>query len=167
VASATVTQSFTPSNWSALPKRPAVDHEAPEIVPALPLPETSATVGPCPSLKPHAATRPPMVVVDVDVVGVAVDEVLELVELLVVGCAVDDVVLDDVVLDDVDELVAGTVVVVTVACDVELVVEDVLVLDEVEDVLLLDADVDDAEELVDVELVDVVVVGPPPGTSVM
>jgi hypothetical protein len=54
----TVTTSFTPSNVSALPYRPAVVHVAPEIVPVLPFPEVSAVVVPVPSLKPHAATRP-------------------------------------------------------------------------------------------------------------
>src|SRR5688500_6961702 len=57
-ASATVTQSSEPSNVSAPPKRPAAVRAAPEIVPALPAGEASATVAPEASSKPHAPTRP-------------------------------------------------------------------------------------------------------------
>ena len=57
--SGTVTRSFTPSNESALPKRPAGVHAAPLIAPALPRPEASATAVPAPSLNPYAATGVP------------------------------------------------------------------------------------------------------------
>jgi hypothetical protein len=49
-ASATVTQSFMPSNDSARPKRPPATQVAPEIVPARPLPDASAAIVPAPSL---------------------------------------------------------------------------------------------------------------------
>jgi hypothetical protein len=58
-ASATVTRSLTPSNESAFPKRPADVQVDPLIEPALLLPDASPTVGPVPSSKPYAATRPP------------------------------------------------------------------------------------------------------------
>jgi hypothetical protein len=57
-ASAIVTQLVVPLNESALPKRPELFQVAPLIVPVLPLPDASAVVGPLPSLKPYAATRP-------------------------------------------------------------------------------------------------------------
>jgi hypothetical protein len=57
-ASATVTQSLTPSNDRALPNRPAVVQTAPATVPACPPPEASPAVVPVPSLKPYAATGP-------------------------------------------------------------------------------------------------------------
>ena len=58
-ASAIDTRSFTPSNDSALPNRPAVDHAVPPAsVPTLPFPETSAVVPPVPSAKVYAATSP-------------------------------------------------------------------------------------------------------------
>ena len=50
-ASATVTQSLTPSKDRALPNFPCVLQVAPEIVPVRPLPEVSATVVPLPALK--------------------------------------------------------------------------------------------------------------------
>ena len=46
-----VTQSLTPSNDSALPYLPCVDHVAPEIVPVCPRPLRSTSVVPVPSLK--------------------------------------------------------------------------------------------------------------------
>ena len=52
-ASATVTQSFEPSNESALPNRPAAVQVAPESDPVFPLPEPSATVVP-----PRCGQRP-------------------------------------------------------------------------------------------------------------
>ena len=55
--SATVTQSLTPSNESAPPFLPAADQVAPEIVPACPRPEMSASVGPLPASKEYEATR--------------------------------------------------------------------------------------------------------------
>jgi hypothetical protein len=51
-ASATVTQSLTPSNDRAPPYLPAAVQAAPETVPALELPEPSAAVVPVVSLKP-------------------------------------------------------------------------------------------------------------------
>ena len=54
--SGTDTRSFTPSNDSACPNRPAAQ-AAPETVPALLLPEESRTETPAPSLNPNAATR--------------------------------------------------------------------------------------------------------------
>src|SRR5688572_4395974 len=54
----TTMTSLTPSKLRAPPNRPSADHVAPEIVPVLLLPETSETVLPLPSLKPHAPTRP-------------------------------------------------------------------------------------------------------------
>ena len=54
-ASATVTQSLTPSKLSALPFFPVVQ-VAPEMVPALPLPERSASVVPEPASNEYAAT---------------------------------------------------------------------------------------------------------------
>ena len=56
-ASATVTQSLTPSNASAAPVLP-VPHVAPEIVPIRLLPESSATVVPLPASNEYAATSP-------------------------------------------------------------------------------------------------------------
>ena len=50
-ASATVTQSSTPSNKSAPPFLPAADQVAPEIVPVWPLPVASASVEPVPASK--------------------------------------------------------------------------------------------------------------------
>ena len=52
------TRLFVPLKLSAAPYRPLVVHVAPLIVPVLPFPEASATVGPLPSLKPYAATSP-------------------------------------------------------------------------------------------------------------
>ena len=49
--SGTVTQSFTPSNESALPNRPWVVHVAPEMVPVLPAPARFARVVPEPASK--------------------------------------------------------------------------------------------------------------------
>src|SRR3954468_16588491 len=57
-ASGTVTQSLTPSKFSAPPKRQPVVQAAPETVPVLPRPDLSATVVPVPSSKPQAPTRP-------------------------------------------------------------------------------------------------------------
>ena len=57
-ASATVTQSLTPSNDSAPPERPAAVRVAPRSCPVLPEPDASATVGPDASSNPYAATRP-------------------------------------------------------------------------------------------------------------
>ena len=57
-ASGTVTQSFTPSKFSAAPYFPAATRVAPEIVPALPVPERSVTDVPDPSLNEYAATSP-------------------------------------------------------------------------------------------------------------
>src|SRR5215217_5127085 len=57
-ASGTVTQSLTPSKFSAPPKRPAVVQAPPETAPLLPLPDLSATAVPVPSSKLHAPTRP-------------------------------------------------------------------------------------------------------------
>ena len=57
-ASATVAQSFTPSKDSAEPYFPAAVRVAPEIVPALPVPELSVTAVPVASSKAYAATRP-------------------------------------------------------------------------------------------------------------
>jgi hypothetical protein len=49
-ASPTSTRAVVPLNASALPHLPAIVHVAVPIVPALPLPEASATVVPVPSL---------------------------------------------------------------------------------------------------------------------
>src|SRR5438046_1621962 len=59
-ASLTVTQSLVPLKSSAppMPVRPCVQ-VAPVIVPVLPLPETSLTIEPEPSLNPYAAISPP------------------------------------------------------------------------------------------------------------
>src|SRR5881392_1648437 len=57
--SGTVTPALVPSNTSALPNRPSVVHVASLIVPVVLFPEASRTVGPLPSLNPHAATSPP------------------------------------------------------------------------------------------------------------
>src|SRR3954464_11487427 len=57
-ASATVTQSFTPSKLSAPPYFPAVVHAASLRMPSLPLPEVSFATSPDPSLKPRARTGP-------------------------------------------------------------------------------------------------------------
>ena len=51
VASATVTQSLTPSNDNAPPYFPPVVQAAPEIVPVFPFPERSARVVPEPASK--------------------------------------------------------------------------------------------------------------------
>ena len=56
-ASATVTQSFTPSNDSAPPDWPPVTQDAPEIVPVCP-PTVLAAVVPDPSSNVKYATRP-------------------------------------------------------------------------------------------------------------
>src|SRR4029453_15773596 len=58
LASATVTQSLTPSKESAPPFLPAADHVAPEIVPVFPLPVASPAGVHVPASKDHAATRP-------------------------------------------------------------------------------------------------------------
>ena len=47
---------MTPSNVSAEPNRPEVVRVAPAIVPLLPRPEASTTVGPVASSKPQAPT---------------------------------------------------------------------------------------------------------------
>src|SRR6267142_4176586 len=57
-ASATVTRALDPLNVKVLPYLPFVVQVAAAIVPALPLPEASATVVPDPSLKEYAATSP-------------------------------------------------------------------------------------------------------------
>jgi hypothetical protein len=54
-----VTRSLTPSKVSAPPFLPAVVQLGPEIVPALPLPDESASSEPEPPLNEYAATRPP------------------------------------------------------------------------------------------------------------
>ena len=54
----TVTYVFVPLNTRAFPNRPAVVHAAPTIVPVRKFPDESPTVGPEPSLKEYAATRP-------------------------------------------------------------------------------------------------------------
>src|SRR5687768_13828288 len=56
--SATVTQSFTPSNDRALPYLPCVVQVAPEMVPVRPLPVTSTAVVPVPALKLQEAIKP-------------------------------------------------------------------------------------------------------------
>ena len=53
-----MTRALVPLNVSAVPNFPLVVQVAPLIVPVWPLPETSATVVPVPSLKLYAATRP-------------------------------------------------------------------------------------------------------------
>src|SRR5919109_426179 len=57
-ASATVTQSFSPSKESAPPYRPEVVQDAPDTVPALPSDEASRASDPADSLRANAATRP-------------------------------------------------------------------------------------------------------------
>ena len=57
-ASATVTQSSTPSNDSARPKRPSATRVAPLTVPWLPRPDASATCAPFASSKLQAPTSP-------------------------------------------------------------------------------------------------------------
>ncbi len=57
-ASATVTQSLTPSKESAPPVWPPVDQTAPLIVPVCPFPVTSANDAPLPPSNEYAATRP-------------------------------------------------------------------------------------------------------------
>ena len=52
LASGTVTQSFTPSNESALPNLPVAVRVAPEIVPVLPVPDSSTVLAPEASSKP-------------------------------------------------------------------------------------------------------------------
>lgn len=47
-----MTQLVVPLNTRALPKRPAVVHAVPVVLPAFPLPERSPTSEPLPSLKP-------------------------------------------------------------------------------------------------------------------
>src|SRR5688500_16133502 len=56
LASATVTQSSTPSKDRARPNRPAVVQVAPERTPLLPKPELSEAVAPAPSSKPRVST---------------------------------------------------------------------------------------------------------------
>src|SRR5437867_3080842 len=58
LASATVTQSLTPSKDNAAPFLPAVDQEAPEMVPVCALPDASAVDVPVPSSKAYAAISP-------------------------------------------------------------------------------------------------------------
>jgi hypothetical protein len=53
-----VTQSFTPSNWSARPFFPDAVQAAPDSVPALPFPDASAALEPEASLNAYAATGP-------------------------------------------------------------------------------------------------------------
>jgi hypothetical protein len=69
-----VTKAFVPLNVKALPYFPEVVQVAPVIVPLFPLPDTSLTTVPLPSLNPYAAIKPDTgVVVGVGVaVGVAV-----------------------------------------------------------------------------------------------
>src|SRR5450759_2464039 len=54
----TVTCALVPLNVNALPYLPEVVHVALAIVPLFPLPDTSFTTVPLPSLKEYAATRP-------------------------------------------------------------------------------------------------------------
>src|SRR5262245_18195053 len=75
LASAIVTRSLTPSNDRAPPYFPAVDQVAPEMVPLLPNPEVSFTVGPLPSLKPRASTSPVAVAALLTVTGTPADVV--------------------------------------------------------------------------------------------
>src|SRR5262249_3277064 len=56
--SATWTLLFAPLKLRALPYRPRVVRLAPVTVPVFPLPEESAVVGPLPSAKAQAPTRP-------------------------------------------------------------------------------------------------------------
>src|SRR5712691_9493563 len=58
VESGIVTRLDVPLNESAPPKRPALDQDVVATVPALPVPEASATVVPLPSSNEYAATRP-------------------------------------------------------------------------------------------------------------
>src|SRR3989442_1171153 len=53
-----VTRLDVPLNESAPPKWPALDQDVVETLPALPVPEASATVVPLPSSNEYAATRP-------------------------------------------------------------------------------------------------------------
>src|SRR5712692_8263779 len=53
-----VTRLDVPLNESAPPKWPALDQDVVATVPALPVPEASATVVPLPSSNEYAATRP-------------------------------------------------------------------------------------------------------------
>src|SRR5207248_9325152 len=53
-----VTSALVPSKLKALPYLPDVVQVAPLIVPLLPLPDTSVTTVPLPSLNPYAATKP-------------------------------------------------------------------------------------------------------------
>jgi hypothetical protein len=57
-ASFTVTRALVPLNVNALPYLPEVVHVALPIVPLFPLPDTSVTPVPPPSLKEYAATSP-------------------------------------------------------------------------------------------------------------
>src|SRR5438094_2945257 len=54
----TVTSALVPLKLKALPYLPDAVQVAPLIVPLLPLPDTSATTVPLPSLNPYAATKP-------------------------------------------------------------------------------------------------------------
>src|SRR6266542_3420106 len=73
-----VTSALVPLKLKALPYLPDAVQVAPLIVPLLPLPDTSVTTVPLPSLNPYAATKPGLGVgvgvgVEVDVgVGVGV-----------------------------------------------------------------------------------------------
>ncbi len=51
-ASGTLTQSFTPSKERALPNLPVAERVAPEIVPVLPVPDSSTVLAPEASSKP-------------------------------------------------------------------------------------------------------------------
>ena len=55
--SLTVTNALVPLNVKAFPYLPEVVQVAPLIVPLFPLPDTSFTTVPLPSLNPYAATR--------------------------------------------------------------------------------------------------------------
>jgi len=57
-ASATDTESFTPSNNNADPYRPDGDHDAPDTDPLFPNPDTSPADDPAPSLNPNPNTKP-------------------------------------------------------------------------------------------------------------
>src|SRR2546430_3870593 len=53
-----VTSALVPLKLKALPYLPDAVQVAPLIVPLLPLPDTSVTIAPLPSLNPYAATKP-------------------------------------------------------------------------------------------------------------
>src|SRR3954469_8832341 len=57
-ASAIVTREVVPLNTSALPDFPPLVHAAFVMVPVCPLPDTSESVAPAPSLNAYAATKP-------------------------------------------------------------------------------------------------------------